>query len=142
MMVSPQAQTPVEGVANICRYLCREYFPVLYEEVGSCGKEENSSADLASAMDSWMDLMSSVLTRGTGKEKASVLRRMNAQLGSSKFLVMGEQPTVADIVCFCEVCAQPDLKLPSNVKLWMKRVQSLVPPLCTVPCPYLTQESS
>lgn len=128
-------------MANICRYLCREYFPALYEEVGG-GKENSSSAELASAMDSWMDSLSSVLSRGTGKEKASVLRRLNAQLGSSKFLVVGEQLTVADIVGFCEVCGQPDLKLPSNVKLWMKRVQCSVPSLCTVPCPYLTQESS
>lgn len=134
-MVSPQSQTPVEGMANISRYLCREYFPALYEE----GRD--GSAESASLMDSWMDQMSTTLLKGSAKEKASVLRRLNAQLGSSEFLVGGE-PSVADIVGFDVVCQQQGLKLSANVKQWLKRVHLSVPGLSSVTCAYLTDKSS
>ena len=134
MMVSPQSQTPVEGVANISRYLCREYFPILYEE-GQGGAES------ASLVDSWLDLMTTTLQRGSSKEKASVLRRLNGQLGSSQFLV-GDQPSVADIVGFCAVCEQPGMKLPGNVKPWLQRVQRSMSGLAAVPCSYLAEDSS
>lgn len=134
MMVSPQSQTPVEGVANISRYLCREYFPALYED-------GRGSAESASLMDSWMDLMTTTLQRGTSKEKLSVLRRLNGQLGSAQFLV-GDRPSVADIVGFCALCEQPGMKLPGNVKPWLRRVQSSVPGLAAVPCLYLAEDSS
>jgi aminoacyl tRNA synthase complex-interacting multifunctional protein 2 len=135
MMVSPQSQTPVEGVANISRYLCREYYPALYDEEGRGGAES------ASLIDSWLDLVSTTFQRGSAKEKASILRKLNAQLGSAQFLV-GDQLSVADIVGFCAVCEQPGLKPPGNVKSWLQRVQRSVPGLATVPCPYIVEDSS
>lgn len=130
MVVAPHSQTPVEGVANISRYLCREYFPALYEE-------GHGGAEAASLMDSWMDLMSTTLERGSVKEKMSVLRRLNARLGSAQFLA-GDQPSVADIVGFCALCEQSGLKVPGNVKQWLQRVQLSFPGLNSVPCPYFT----
>lgn len=135
MLVSPHNQTPVEGVANIGRYLCREYFPALYE--GSPG-----GADSAGLIDSWLDSVSTTLRTGSAKEKASVLRRLNAQLGGSAHFLAGEQPSLADIIGFCGVSEQEGLKLPGNVKSWMKRVQQSVPGLNSVPCPYLGDEPS
>lgn len=134
MLVSPHGQTPVEGVANIGRYLCREYFPALYEE-GPGGAES------AGLMDSWLDSISTTLQRGSAKEKASVLRRLNAQLGSAQFLT-GDEPSLADIVGFCVLSEQAGLKLPSNVKNWLKRVQLSVAGLNSVPCPYLNDTLS
>lgn len=134
MMVSPHSQTPVEGIANISRYICREYFPALYEE-GQGGAES------ASLVDSWLDLMTTALQRGSSKEKASVLRRLNGQLGSSQFLV-GGQPSVADIIGFCAICEQPGMKLPGNVKPWLQRVQRSFPGLAGVPCSYLAEDTS
>lgn len=134
MLVSPHSQTPVEGMANIGRYLCREYFSALYEE-GRGGDES------AAIMDSWLDVTSTTLQRGSVKEKASVVRRFNSQLGSSQFLA-GDQPSLADIVGYCAVCKQPGLKLPGNVKNWLKRACVSVYGLSTVPCPYLSDEFS
>ncbi len=130
MVVSPQDQTPVEGTANISRYLCREYFPALYEN-GKGGPER------ASLIDSWLDAVSITLQRGSAKEKQSVIRRFNSQLGSSNFLV-GEDLSLADIVSYCFLCEQPQLKLGGNVKQWLKRVQATIPRIATVRCPYLS----
>ena len=129
LLVSPHNQTPVEGVANISRYLCREYFPALYEE-GPGGAES------ASQVDSWLDLFSASLERGSAKEKSAVLRRLNSQLGSAQYLV-GTQISVADMVGFCAVSGQPNLKLPGNVKQWLKRLKMTVPGLKCVPCSYI-----
>lgn len=116
-------------MANISRYLCREYFPALYEE-------GRGGAESASVMDSFLDDASIKLRKGGTKERAAVLRKFNTQLGTSKFLA-GEEPSLADIVVFCEVCQQAGMKLPGNVKQWLKRVQTSVPGLSTIPCPYL-----
>ena len=134
--MAPHQQTPVQGVANLGRYLCREYFPGLYEGEGQGG----SDAESAALVDSWLDAFSTTLRRGSAKEKASVLRKLNAQLGSARFLT-GDSPSLADIVGVCAVCEQPDLKLPGNVKSWLKRGMESIPGLHSVPCSYLTDPS-
>lgn len=133
MMVSPHNQIPVEGVANIARYLCREYFPALYEE-------SKGGLEATAQMDSWMDAVSTTLQRGSSKEKASVVRRLNSHLGSASFLAGCEWPSLADIVAYCAVSKQPGLKVPANVKQWLKRVRATVPGLNFCPCPYLTED--
>lgn len=125
----------MEGVANISRYLCREYFPALYDEEGPGGAESASQAD------SWLDLFGASLERGSAKEKSAVLRRLNSQLGSAQYLV-GTQVSVADMVGFCAVSGQTGLKLPGNVKQWLKRLQMTVPGLKCVPCSYVTTDEA
>ena len=121
MIVSPHNQTPVEGIANISRYLCREFCPELYEALG---------ASEAAKIDSWLDSVSGSFLHGSAKEKASVLRRLNSQLGAGGFLV-GERVTVADVVGYTVVCGE---KAPTgNVKQWLKRCQQL-PEFAGIPC--------
>ena len=76
MVVSPHNQTPVQGLANVLRYLIREYCPSLYEGQG---------AGRASEIDSWMDTVTNVLlgSRSSAKEKASVAKKMNSRLGAN-----------------------------------------------------------
>ena len=124
MVVSPHNQTPVEGVANIARYLCREFCPNLYEGLGP---------ETASQVDSWLDTVTRSLSNGTSKEKTSVLRRLNSHLGSASYLV-GEGVTLADIVVYSAMCSQDGLKPTANVKRWMKRLQLAVPALACIPC--------
>ena len=133
-MVSPHNQTPVEGMANIARYLCREYIPILYEET-------KGGAEIAAQIDSWLDAISTTLLKGGTKEKISVVRRLNSQLGSTNYLV-GSDPTLADIVAYTAMCMQPGMKLGGNVKEWLKRVRVAVPGLSAVPCSYLTNNTS
>lgn len=140
MVVSPHNQTPVEGMANIARYLCREYFPALYEET-------KGGVTTASLIDSWLDMFSVSLQRGSAKEKPSVVRKLNAQLGSSQFLTGDEGPSLADIMGYCALCEQQQqgaggLKLGGNVKQWLKRVREVVPGLANMPCPYLLTDST
>jgi len=130
MVVSPHNQTPVTGQANICRYLCREYFPALYEE-------SPGGLDAAAQMDNWLDEVSTTLQRGSSREKASVVRRLNSHLGSASFLAATESPSIADLVAFTVLSEQRGLKVPTNVKQWLKRVKAgtMNSDLCQ--CPYL-----
>lgn len=123
MMVSPHNQTPVEGTANIARYLCREFCPELYEGLGP----ENSSK-----IDSWLDAVSGTMLYGGSKEKTSVMRRLNSHLGSANFLV-GNQMTLADIVAYVVICNESGQKPTGNVKQWLKRCLA-IPELADIPC--------
>ena len=108
MVVSPGQQIPVEGLANISRYLSRQFCPNLYESLPPL---------TASQIDSWLDSLSTYV-HGNAKEKASVLRSLNATLGTSSYLV-GDFPTLCDIV-LCPVI-KAGSKLGNNVKTWIKR---------------------
>ena len=107
---------------------------MLYEDV-------KGGPETASQIDSWLDAVSTTLQRGNAKEKMSVLRRFNSQLGSTSFLV-GEDPSLADIVSYCVLCEQLGLKLSGNVKQWLKRVQASVPRIATVKCSYIIANES
>lgn len=131
MVVSPHNQTPVEGIANIARYLCREFCSNLYEGLG---------AEEALKIDSWLDSVAGTLLYGSSKEKASVMRRLNSQLGSSGYLV-GDCVTLADIIAFAIVGSEPGLKPTANVKQWLKRCQAH-PEFAGLPCSRLSSTDS
>lgn len=131
MVVSPHNQTPVEGIANIARYLCREFCSNLYEGLG---------AEEALKIDSWLDSVAGTLLYGSSKEKASVMRRLNSQLGSSGYLV-GDYVTLADIIAFAIVGSEPGLKPTANVKQWLKRCQAH-PEFAGLPCSCLSSTDS
>ena len=84
-----------------------------------------------------MDEVSTTLQRGSSREQASVVRRLNAQLGSSSFLAGTDVPSVADLLAYTVLCGQPGLKIPGNVKQWLKRVREGVLNSDLCPCPYL-----
>ena len=116
MVVSPHNQTPVEGIANISRYICREFCPEYYEGRGP---------EQAAVVDGWLDAVGGTYIFGSSKEKTSILRRLNAHLGSNDFLA-GTEITLADIVAYGVICGGPGgQKLTGNVKTWIKRCQNL-----------------
>ena len=126
MVVSPHNQTPVQGLANVLRYLIREYCPSLYEGQG---------AERASEIDSWMDTVTNVLlgSRSSAKEKASVAKKMNSRLGANGYLV-GDELSLADLLGYWAVCGQGAIKLTNNIRDWLTRVYTDVPSLGTFPC--------
>ena len=110
MVVSPHNQTPVKGIANIARYVCREFAPQLYEGKGH---------EQAALVDSWLDAVAGTFVFGSSKEKLSVLRRLNSHLGSAPFLA-GDDVTLADIVAYAVLCrGSGGHKLTDNVKKWI-----------------------
>lgn len=123
MVISPHNQTPVEGVANIARYICRQYCPALYEDLGPMA---------ASQIDSWLESVTGPMARGSSKEKASVMRKLNSHLGSSKFLA-GDHLSVGDIVSYCVLANLDGVKPANNVKEWLKRLKGSFPYLNIVP---------
>ena len=129
MIVSPHDQVPVEGIANIARYICRMYCPDLYEDLG---------AEAASMIDSWLDRIYNTFLVGNTKERASVVRNLNTTLGSNTWLV-GDQLSLADLVAYCVISQNSrGLKLlGTNVEKWMKNCSKhpLLTniPVCEVP---------
>ena len=115
MVVSPHNQTPVRGIANISRYVCRLFCPELYE-----GSGHQQSA----LVDSWLDAVTGTYIFGSSKEKLSVLRRLNSHLGSCQFLA-GDDVTLADVVAYAIICGGPGgQKLTDNVKKWINCCRS------------------
>ncbi len=123
MVVSPHNQTPVEGLANIARYICRQYCPALYEDQGPMA---------ASQMDNWLEAIIGTLFRGSSKEKASVIRKLNSHVGSSSFLG-GDRVSIADIISYSVLASLDGVKPTSNVKKWLKRVENSFPCLKIIP---------
>ena len=128
MVVKPNRQTQIAGITNISRYLSRRFCPELYESL---------DPKATSSVDRWMDLVTLSYLHGNSKEKASVLRQMNSDLGSSNFLT-GPHPNLADVVAYGVLGNQASLKLGGNVKEWMTRCHSRQE-FNTIPCLYLKQ---
>lgn len=114
MKFSIQSMCPIEGEGNIARFL----FSLL-------GQKHN--AVTATLIDSWVDTAIFQLKEGSSKEKAAVLRAMNATLGKTSWLV-GNELTVADIVAWCALQQAGSANtVPSNVQKWLKSCENLAP---------------
>ncbi|XP_062999133.1 aminoacyl tRNA synthase complex-interacting multifunctional protein 2 isoform X2 [Elgaria multicarinata webbii] len=114
MKFSIQTMCPIEGEGNIARFL----FSLL-------GQKHN--AVTATLIDSWVDTAIFQLQGGSAKEKAAVLRSMNAALGKTSWLV-GNELTVADIVAWCMLQQTKSTNgVPANVQKWLKSCENLAP---------------
>nr|XP_033819540.1 aminoacyl tRNA synthase complex-interacting multifunctional protein 2 isoform X2 [Geotrypetes seraphini] len=114
MKFSIQNMCPIEGEGNIARFL----FSLL---------DHTLSAVTLTLIDSWVDTAIFQLKEGSSKEKAAVLRSMNAALGKSLWLV-GNELTVADIVAWCAIQQTGNANTaPANVQKWMKSCENLPP---------------
>ncbi|KAJ6659775.1 hypothetical protein lerEdw1_018491 [Lerista edwardsae] len=114
MKFSIQTMCPIEGEGNIARFL----FSLL-------GQKHN--AVTATLIDSWVDTAIFQLKEGSTKEKAAVLRAMNATLGKTSWLV-GSELTVADIVAWCALHQTGGANtVPENVQKWLKSCENLAP---------------
>jgi aminoacyl tRNA synthase complex-interacting multifunctional protein 2 len=109
MMLSPNIQTAVYGEANIARYLSRLINP------------SYDSMDIISAteIDNWLDLATQII-HGNNKERAAVLRTLNARLGKCSWLV-GSELSLADIMLWSALQQNKMTQaVPSNVKKWLE----------------------
>ncbi|XP_053131945.1 aminoacyl tRNA synthase complex-interacting multifunctional protein 2 isoform X2 [Hemicordylus capensis] len=114
MKFSIQTMCPIEGEGNIARFL----FSLLGQQ---------HSAVTATLIDSWVDTAIFQLKEGSNKEKAAVLRSMNAALGKSSWLV-GSELTVADIVAWCALQQTGSANtVPAHVQKWLKSCENLAP---------------
>lgn len=128
MILTPNKQIPVSGIANICRFLSRRFCPEIYESF---------DPKISAQIDTWLDSLSLSYIHGNAKEKGAVLRRMNSSLGSAEFLT-GNTLTLADVVLFCVLGNERGIKIGGNVKKWMKHCHN-VTPLVSVSCFYLNE---
>uniref|UniRef100_A0A8C1MX84 Aminoacyl tRNA synthetase complex interacting multifunctional protein 2 n=1 Tax=Cyprinus carpio TaxID=7962 RepID=A0A8C1MX84_CYPCA len=113
MKFSTQSMCPIEGEANVARFLFR-----------LLGAEPQDPA-AATQMDCWIDKAVFQLSEGGSKDRAAVLRSLNAALGRSPWL-LGQEFSLADIVCACFVLrASQTTSAPVNVQRWLKSCQNL-----------------
>ncbi|XP_042248590.1 aminoacyl tRNA synthase complex-interacting multifunctional protein 2 isoform X1 [Thunnus maccoyii] len=113
MKFSVQNMCPIEGEANVARFLFKLLAPY------------PSDPALATLVDSWVDTAFFQLAEGSSKEKAAVLRALNATLGRNPWLA-GPEFSLADIACYCCVLQSgPASSTPTNVQRWLKSCDNL-----------------
>ncbi|KAL0198529.1 hypothetical protein M9458_007069, partial [Cirrhinus mrigala] len=105
MKFNTQSMCPIEGEANVARFLFR-----------LLGAEPQDPV-AATQMDCWIDTAVFQLAEGGSKERAAVLRSLNAALGRSPWL-LGED------AC-CVLRAGQSTSAPANVQRWLKSCQNL-----------------
>lgn len=113
MKFSVQNMCPIEGEANVARFLFKLLAPY------------PSDPALATLVDGWVDTAFFQLAEGSSKEKAAVLRALNATLGRNSWLA-GPEFSLADIACYCCVLQSgPASSTPTNVQRWLKSCDNL-----------------
>ncbi|KAM7386776.1 hypothetical protein PAMA_009412 [Pampus argenteus] len=113
MKFSVQNMCPIEGEANVARFLFKLLAPY------------PSDPALATLVDSWVDTAFFQLAEGSAKERAAVLRTLNSSLGRNPWLA-GPEFSLADIACYCCVLQSgPASSTPTNVQRWLKSCENL-----------------
>ncbi|KAM6956875.1 aminoacyl tRNA synthase complex-interacting multifunctional protein 2 isoform 2-T2 [Aplochiton taeniatus] len=113
MKFSVQNMCPIEGEANVARFLFRLLAPY------------PSDPATATLVDSWVDTAFFQLAEGGAKERAAVLRTLNGALGRHAWLA-GDEPSLADLACYCCLLqACPAASAPANVQRWLKACDNL-----------------
>ncbi|KAL7378970.1 hypothetical protein ABVT39_021389 [Epinephelus coioides] len=113
MKFSVQNMCPIEGEANVARFLFKLLSPY------------PSDPAVATLVDSWVDTAFFQLAEGSAKERAAVLRALNSALGRNPWLA-GPEFSLADIACYCCVLQSGSASsTPSNVQRWIKSCENL-----------------
>ncbi|ESO89130.1 hypothetical protein LOTGIDRAFT_106366, partial [Lottia gigantea] len=109
LMVDPSKQTAIEGEVNVARYLQR-----LLDSSFDSGDVVQ-----ATQIDEWLDTAQIQYNNGSNKERAAVMRSLNAKLGKSSWLV-GDRCSLADVAMWSvlQQSGQVD-NVPGNVKKWL-----------------------
>lgn len=113
MKFSVQNMCPIEGEANVARFLFKLLAPY------------PSDPALATLVDSWVDMAFFQLAEGSAKERAAVLRALNSALGRNPWLA-GPEFSLADIACYCCVLQSGSApSAPPHVQRWIKSCENL-----------------
>lgn len=113
MKFSIQNMCPIEGEANVARFLFKLLAPY------------PSDPTLATLVDGWVDMAFFQLAEGSAKERAAVLRNFNSALGRNPWLA-GTEFSLADIACYCCVLKSGSASsAPTNVQRWIKSCENL-----------------
>ncbi|KAJ3601303.1 hypothetical protein NHX12_032275 [Muraenolepis orangiensis] len=113
MKFSVRNMCPIEGEANVARFLFRLLSP------------GPSDAAPATLVDSLVDTAFFQLAEGGAKEQAAALRALNAALGRHVWLA-GSELSLADVACYCcAVQSGAAASAPANVQRWIKACENL-----------------
>ncbi|XP_061741070.1 aminoacyl tRNA synthase complex-interacting multifunctional protein 2 [Nerophis ophidion] len=113
MKFSIQNMCPIEGEANVARFLSKLLTP------------HPADPALATLVDSWVDTAFLQLAEGSAKERGAVLRALNSALGRGPWLA-GQEASLADMACYCCVLhSGAASSAPANVQRWLKSCENL-----------------
>lgn len=113
MKFSVQNMCPIEGEANVARFLYKLLAPY------------PSDPAVATLVDSWLDTAFFQLAEGSNKERSAVLRALNSALGRGPW-VAGSEFSLADLACYCCVLRSGSASAaPANVQRWIKSCDNL-----------------
>ena len=111
MVASAATHIPIEGDANIAKYICR-----------SCCGAQFYPDDLMTSITVDSTLEAANKLDGRKRNDNLVLKPLNAGMGKSEF-VCGATETVADFVLYAAITGKK-VAAPSNLKKWAKKMAS------------------
>ena len=116
IMVNPGSQLSIQGEANVARYLARLLVPAY----------DSGDITTATEIDYYVD-MATPLAHGKDKEKASVIKTLNAKLGKFNTWLVGDKLSLADIVLWSAMHqGNQATTAPGNVKRWLDGCHQIV----------------
>ena len=115
--MSANSQTPIQGEANVARYLARLITP----------RYDDGPIQHVCAVDDLVDLASNSILAGSSKEKAAAVRTLNSVLGKNEWLAPSGEMSVADAVVWSALQQTGASKgAPGNVQKWLKACEGHV----------------
>ncbi|XP_072028686.1 aminoacyl tRNA synthase complex-interacting multifunctional protein 2-like [Amphiura filiformis] len=115
LKVSAHSQTPIQGEANVARYLARLITP----------RYDAGTIQHVCAVDDLLDLASFTILGGSSKERAAALRSLNSLLGKNTWLAPSGEMSIADAVVWSTLHqVQMTSGTPSNVQKWLKACEA------------------
>ena len=109
MVASAATHIPIEGDANIAKYICR----------ACCGDQFYPDDIMASiTIDSTLEAADKL--DGRKRNDNLVLKPLNAEMGKSPF-VCGATESVADFVLYAAIMSKK-VAAPGNLKKWVKKM--------------------
>ncbi|XP_028310785.1 aminoacyl tRNA synthase complex-interacting multifunctional protein 2, partial [Gouania willdenowi] len=113
MKFSIQNMCPIEGEANVARFLYKLLAPY------------PSDPGAATLVDSWVDTAFFQLAKGSAKKRTAVLRALNSALGRNPWMA-GPEFSLADVACYCCVLQSGSASAAAaNVQRWIKSCENL-----------------
>lgn len=114
LVVSALNHTPIQGEANVARYLSR-LLSASYEDSGVA---------TATDVDSLLDLASQYAT-GSGKDRAAILRTIVTRLAGNQWLLGGSSFSLADIVMWSVISQSgKSINVPPVITAWLNACSS------------------
>ncbi|XP_071965255.1 aminoacyl tRNA synthase complex-interacting multifunctional protein 2-like [Antedon mediterranea] len=109
MVINPNSQTPIQGEANVGRYLARLLNPAY----------DADDIIRATEIDNWIDLATNSFLNGSSRDRTAAIKTLNSHLGKQDWL-MGDEVSLADIMMWSMLHQSGQEVENANIQKWNK----------------------